>query len=99
MDRRIRYHPLFDSDVIEAANWYDDRSPGLGEAFASNVSDVVDAIIAAPQRFGRTTMGLRCSRVDRFPYLVLFDLFDDELLILGVLHIARSMEKWRETRE
>jgi len=43
--------------------------------------------------------------VKRFPYIVLFDvtfLFDvteSELLFLGVLHTARSIEKWREERQ
>jgi hypothetical protein len=33
MDRPVRYHPLFDCDVREAAGWYDRRSAGLGDAF------------------------------------------------------------------
>ncbi len=96
--KRIRYHPLFDCDVIEAANWYDERSVGLGEAFTANVSAAVDAVIANPNRFGKTPLGVRYSRVKRFPYLVLFDVLEDELLFFGVLHTARSMEEWMRSR-
>jgi hypothetical protein len=98
MDRSVRYHPLFDCDVIEAANWYDDRSAGLGDAFAANVRAATELVIADPERFGRTDLGLRYARVERFPYLVLFDVTDSELLLLGVLHTARSIEKWRRDR-
>jgi hypothetical protein len=97
-DRHVRYHPLFDQDVIEAANWYDDRSAGLGDAFSANVLFSVSEIFSDPERFARTTAGLRYSRVERFPYVVLFDLAGTEILMLGVLHTARSMEKWRESR-
>jgi hypothetical protein len=96
MDRKLRYHPLFDCDVREAALWYDHRSAGLGDAFADLVRQCVADVIADPQRFPMSASGCRYSRVSRFPYVVLFDLVDDELLMLGVLHTARSMEKWRE---
>jgi hypothetical protein len=99
MPRRILYHPLFDRDVIEAAEWYDDRAGGLGDAFVANVAQAVNAVIANPERFGKVSSDLRYFSVKRFPYLVLFDYNDDELLLLGVLHTARSIQKWRRSRE
>ena len=99
MDRGIRYHPLFDCDVREAARWYDRRSAGLGDAFVEVVRQCTADVIADPKRFGKSPTGCRYIRLPRFPYVLLFDLVDDELLMLGVLHTARSMEKWRERRE
>lgn len=96
MARTIRYHPLFDSDVREAAGWYDRRSPGLGDAFVDLVRQCVADILADPERFALSPSGCRYVRLPRFPYVVLFDFADNELLILGVLHTARSIEKWRE---
>jgi toxin ParE1/3/4 len=96
MDRKLRYHPLFDCDVREAAGWYDRRSPGLGDAFAGLVRECVSDVIADPQRFGLSPSGCRYVRVPRFPYVVLFDADDNEIRMLAVLHTARSMEKWRE---
>src|SRR5688572_2093678 len=96
MARRIRYHPLFDCDVREAAGWYDRRSPGLGDVFVDLVAQCVAEIIAAPECFGVGPTDCRYARIPRFPYVVLFDLIDDELLMFGVLHTARSIEKWRE---
>ena len=97
--RHVRFHPLFEVDVLEAANWYDTRSTGLGDAFVANVRDAVDGIVADPPSFSRTPLGLRFARVKRFPYLVLFDLSDDQLLLLGVMHGARSMKRWLSNRE
>ena len=46
MGRRVRYHPLFDCDVREAARWYDQRSAGLGDAFVEVVRQgVADVIV------------------------------------------------------
>jgi len=96
MDRIVRYHSLFDCDVREAADWYDRRSPGLGDAFVDRVRRCVADVLADPERFALTPSGCRYIRVSRFPYVVLFDLAEKELLLLGVLHTARSEDKWRE---
>ncbi len=77
MDRQLRYHPLFKSDVVAAADWYDERSPGLGDSFITNVRLTVDAVHEAPTRHSPSPLGVHYDRVDRFPYL-----------ILGAIHLA-----------
>jgi len=100
MDKTIRYHPLFECDVREAAGWYNKRSPGLGDAFVSLVHECVEKVIEQPKRFGFSLAGTRYIRVPRFPYVVLFDAEDEEeIRILAVLHAARSMQKWRERQD
>jgi plasmid stabilization system protein ParE len=98
MAKPLRYHPLFDRDVREAAQWYDQRSPGLGDAFVETARQCVADVIADPHRFALSPGEIRYRRLRRFPYVVLFDVTDSELLMLGVLHTARSMERWRERR-
>jgi hypothetical protein len=68
----------------------------LGDAFIELVRECVSDIVADPQRFALSPSGCRYLRVKRFPYVVLFDVTENELLLLGVLHTARSIEKWRE---
>lgn len=99
MDRRLRYHPLFECDVREAGAWYDQRSSGLGDAFVEVARQCTADVIANPERFAKSATGCRYIRLPRFPYILLFDWVDDELLMLGVLHTARSMEKWRERQQ
>ena len=99
MNRSIRYHPLFERDLREAANWYDRRSPGLGEVFIDIAEHCAADVIADPERFAQSFGGCRYIRLPRFPYILLFDVVDDELLMLGVLHTARSIEKWRERQQ
>lgn len=95
----VRYHPLFDCDVREAANWYDRWSPGLGDRFVDVVRNAVDRVIGDPESFAISSAGVRYVQTQTFPYVVLFDIVDESLIILGVLHTARSMEKWRERLE
>jgi hypothetical protein len=98
-NKSVRYHPLFECDVLESADWYDQRLPGLGNLFVVDPARVAtQRIIEQPSLFAPTEHGLRYVRLKRFPYVVLFDVTETEILMLGVLHTARSIEKWRERR-
>lgn len=96
MGRRVLYHPSFDCDVREAAIWYDQHSMGLGDAFVDEVRQRVQSVMDDPARFATTDSGCRYVRLKRFPYVVLFDVTDLDLRLLGVLHTARSIVKWRK---
>ena len=56
----------------------------------------VDDVIADPSRFAQFAPEIQFTRVPRFPYVVLFSGNADELMLLGVMHTAQSMDKWRE---
>ncbi|MCA9246585.1 MAG: hypothetical protein KDA42_05700 [Planctomycetales bacterium] len=70
----------------------------MGDAFVTQVQLSVAAARENPARFARTDRGWQYIRVARFPYIVLFEVQDEQILFLGALHTARSMKKWREQR-
>jgi plasmid stabilization system protein ParE len=59
MPRSIRYHPLFETDVIDAAAWYDARHPMIGSAFVDEVSRAVDQLTQHPERRSVVDFGVR----------------------------------------
>ena len=79
MAKSLRYHPLFDSDVLDAAEWYDVRQPNLGSDFVARVRRAVDHLIADPERRTSTAYGVRYWPVGRFPYVIFYDLTESEL--------------------
>ena len=50
MARSLRYHPLFDSDALDAAEWYDGRQPNLGADFLARVRKAVNQTMHASGR-------------------------------------------------
>ncbi|WP_084428285.1 type II toxin-antitoxin system RelE/ParE family toxin [Roseimaritima ulvae] len=99
MARSLRYHPLFDSDVLNAAEWYDGRQATLGTDFVTRVRTTVDHLIADPERRTTIDYGVRYWPVERFPYVVFYDLTESELLLLGVMHVSQDSEKWLARRK
>lgn len=98
MHRAIRYHPFFEADVIDAAAWYDQRSPLIGAAFVVEVSRAVHELTQDPGRRSVVDFGVPYWPVSRFPFVILYDLHGDELLVLGVMHTAQESRKWLAQR-
>lgn len=94
MARSLRYHPLFDFDVLDAAEWYDARQPNLGSDFVARVRRAVDQLIADPERRTPADYGVHYWPMERFPYVIFNDLTESELLVLGVMHTSQNSEKW-----
>ena len=96
MAHSLRYHVLYDCDVRQAAAYYERRSPDIAIAFVDAIDDRTANVIASPSHFAIAFDSVRFARVRRYPYLVLFELDDDELRIYGVFHSASDPVKWRD---
>ena len=99
MARSLRYHPLFDSDVLNAAEWYDGRQPNLGSDFLVRVRRAVNQLVADPELRTSVVYGIRYWPVQRFPYVVFYDLTESEVLIFGVMHTSQNSDKWLSHRK
>ncbi|GDX97111.1 hypothetical protein LBMAG47_27760 [Planctomycetia bacterium] len=98
MPRVIRYHPLFEADVVGAAGWYDARNPELGSAFIAQIALAVDQLLRDPGRRTRGDFGVRYWPVSRFPFVIFYDINGQEVLVLGAMHTARESQKWLADR-
>lgn len=43
--------------------------------------------------------GIRYWPIERFPYVVFYDISNTEILIVGVMHTSQDAEKFRKRRE
>lgn len=87
--RQTRYHPLFDTDLQRAYDWYDAQRDGLATEFLSEVRRGINNIQSDPTRFARDRLGRTHYRLDRFPYLVIFEATTDSLNFYAIIHTAR----------
>ncbi len=89
-----------EAELLEAALWYEDRREGLGMQFYESILDTCEAIGKNPARFPKyestpPTRDVRRALVNRFPFVVIFEIRQDEILILAVAHTSRDSGYWR----
>lgn len=68
MKRVARFHRLARRELIEAAEYYDRESPGLGTAFLDVVEACVSEILEHPKAGTPMHENVRRRLVRRFPY-------------------------------
>ena len=80
----------------EAALWYEDRRPGLGVQFTSEIDHAINMTAANPERFPIMHRDIRCVRVRRFPYSVFFRAESRRIVVLAVFHARRDPSVWQQ---
>ena len=72
----------------EAALWYEERRPGLGLEFVSEINCSVYLLAENPERFPIMHRDVRCVRARRFPYSVFFRA--EHRRVIGIPCASRS---------
>lgn len=90
MTARLALSPAALEDLREAADWYDDQRPGLGDFFVSAVEASFSRIERLPKAFPESEAGVRSALVRRFPYVVLFRIEGERVDVLAVWHGHRD---------
>ena len=99
MANPLRFHPMVADDLAIATEWYDSISIGLGNRFRQAVDSQLDAVELRPQSFAATEGAMRPARIKRFPYLIVYELTDVSIEVLGVFHTASEREKWHRRQQ
>ena len=92
--RQLRFNPLVEAEIFEAARWYDERSPGLGAAFVDAVRDATAMLLESPKRW-RLIRGTRRYLMGRFPFAVVYrETAEEGVEVVAVAHLKRRQRYW-----
>jgi plasmid stabilization system protein ParE len=98
MSWRVEIRPEVESDVAEAARWYESQQSGLGAEFVEEIIRVWDGLTENPLLNARRhpRKNIRWRYPERFPYRVIYEVSEDEhsVVVAAVLHAARDDKHW-----
>src|SRR5260221_1540333 len=95
MTLRIVFRDAAKSEFENAAVWYDEQRPGLGEEFIHEVEQAIAKAAAAPQSHPVAFGDIRRTVARRFPFAVYFRVRAGALVVLAVFHGRRNPVIWR----
>lgn len=93
--RRIRLSSVARRDIADARAWYAGQATNLDLVFRDELDRLVEQVRERPSSFPVVHNSIRRAVFRRFPYGLFFIERRDDLLVLGVLHHARSPETWK----
>ncbi len=88
-----------EADIAEAARWYEQRSPGLGNEFLRAVDVTLAEIARMPERYPLVRGSARRAFLRRFPYGVFFVVRPELVSVIACLHARRDPRHWQERSE
>ena len=95
MTLRIVYRRAAKNEFEDAALWYDEQRPGLGEEFTIEIEQAAARAAAAPERYPIVFGDVRRTVTRRFPFSVYFRVRFDSMVVLAVFHGRRNPAIWQ----
>ncbi len=83
-----------EQEMLEAAQYYEHQSKGLGSSFLFEIQQAVDEIGNGPEIWPRTRYEIRQRSIKRFPYRVLYRNDSDQIVIIAIMHLRRHPDYW-----
>ena len=80
---RVVFLELAEEEMLEAATYYENQAPGLGEDFLAQVQHAVDLIAQNPRSGGIMRGDIRRRLVPRFPFGILYHIYPVEIVASG----------------
>lgn len=93
---QVRLHPEARAELIEARNWYYDRSPLSSVAFSHAVDRAISRIRESPNSFPVADHGTRKLVLQRFPFNIFYRLSEVEIVVVAVAHQKRRPGYWSD---
>lgn len=81
-------------EVDEAYLWFEERNSGKGLEFLDELDRVVRLVIAFPLASPEVEPGIRQCVFARFPYVMLYGVDVDTIVVLAVAHARRRPKYW-----
>ena len=96
MSRLVQLLPEAVREVEEAFWWYEGQRRGLGLEFLLSFDAAIEALRRLPEGHEVVALRTRKTLLRRFPYLVLYALEDERILITAVFHGRRDPRRWSD---
>lgn len=75
-------------------DYYDNIDLKLGDEFLEEIDDCISRILMFPVAWKKLHGSVRQCRTHRFPYSLIYDLEDEQLFIVAVMHQTREPNYW-----
>lgn len=93
---RIRFLDVAQVELDEAVNYYNYEANGLGAEFLAEILEGIDRIAKFPEAWQPCSKRTRRCLVRRFPYGIIYQRREGEVLIVAIANLHRRPDYWED---
>jgi|ERR1019366_9211193 plasmid stabilization system protein ParE len=95
MSYRQTILPDAQREYDDAIEWYAKQQKGLGKRFTAAVKQVLRRLRAMPNIHAIAAKDIRRALVKDFPYVVLYRVIGDDVIVVSIFHTSRNPADWQ----
>lgn len=92
----VKFAPEAELEIIEAFQWYEEQSFGLGGEFLRAVQQSEAMLARNPFQYQVQYKDIRRAFLRRFPYALHYIIEGDNVSVLACFHFRRDPQVWPE---
>jgi hypothetical protein len=92
---KIRFLLSARRELTEAVRYYNAQRERLGEQFRDEIWETIQRIQHFPEAWQPLSASIRRCQMNRFPYGLIYESSEEEIVIIAVGHLHRAPEYWR----
>jgi plasmid stabilization system protein ParE len=96
MSLRLHVRPEAEQDLEDAAAWYAEQRPGLGQEFLDEALRSFRRIAEQPKLYPIVHRDTRRALIRRFPFGVFYRIEPDFITVVAVMHGSRDPQRWKQ---
>lgn len=93
---RFVFHPEAEAELNLAVDYYNQCRVNLGRDFAKEVYTAIRNIVALPEAWTPLSKNTRRCLVNRFPFGVIYQAENNEILIIAIMQLNRKPGYWQD---
>jgi hypothetical protein len=93
---RIEFLQAAEHEASQAAVYYEQKKRGLGVDFLDELNQALNRILCFPNAWAPLSGRTRRCRLRRFPYGVIYQVREQMILVIAVMHMSREPGSWRD---
>jgi mRNA-degrading endonuclease RelE of RelBE toxin-antitoxin system len=95
---KVLYHPLFQDDIQQAIDWYNEQQDKLGNELYYIIRIQIEKITENPFSFSIKYNDTRTALISKFPYSIHYSVDEESktIILKAIFHTSRNPKQWKK---
>jgi len=93
---KYSFHPEARAELLEAINYFEEHRSGLGLKFSKEIFSTIQRILYFPSAWSKFSENTRRCLANRFPYGVIYQIIENEIIIISITQLNREPDYWKK---